>query len=1180
VDNKGVMVVGNYGTGKSHLMLVISAIAEHAELLDDVNNDKVAEGAKKIAGKFKVVRTEIGSTTMSLRNILTGELEEHLSSMGVDYQFPEASQRHENKSSFEEMMAAFHEHYPDQGLLIVVDELLDYLRSRKDQELILDLNFLREIGEVCKDLRFRFMAGIQEAIFDSTRFAFVADSIRRVQDRFEQILIARNDVKFVVSQRLLKKTAEQQTKIREYLSGFSKFYTRMNERMDEFVQLFPIHPEYIDIFENIRAVEKREVLKTLSLTMRRHLQEEVPNEFPGLIAYDAYWKILRENPSFRSAPDIRAVIDCSQVLESKIKQGFTRPAYKDMALRIIHALSVYRLTTGDIDSTIGVTAEELRDGLCLHQPDIEDLGGDPADDLLSLVETVLREVRKTVDGQYISHNPENRQYYLDLKKTDDFDAYIEKRAETLNDSELDRYYYDALKRVLECTDQTYVTGYKIWQHELEWLDRKASRLGYLFFGAPNERSTAVPQRDFYLYFIQPYDQPKYSDEKKSDEVFFHLKGQDDSFRENLRNYAAAVDLASTSSGNAKSTYEDKANVFLKNIVKWLQENMATAFDVTYQGKKASLLKLVKGKISTASGSYVNIRDIVNTVGSVCLETQFEDDAPDYPVFSVLITNVNRGQAAQDALRGIAGGSKTKQAVAVLDALELLDGDRLNPQKSKYAKYILDKIKSKGHGQVTNRSEIITDDFGIEYMAPGSLRLEPEWVTVVLASLVYSGDIVLAIPGQKFDATNLMLLSATAVDDLVEFKHIEQPKDWNLPALTELFELLGIAPGNAKLIAQGESSPISELQTKISQSVEKLVMAQQALQGKLLLWGQNLLDDSDTQKYQTKLSETKDFLESLQSYNTAGKLKNFRYDRSKVKSHKPGLAVLQEIEALQELTTELSPITTYLSTAEGALLEDSDWVDRVKALRNDLLRDIKDVKKRASAYFKQQSVQLLGKLKKNYIKRYMELHTKARLGANEDKRRSRILRDEAIVKLQKLMTIDLMPTSQFTDFQHKIGNLKTCWQLTPEELQASAICPHCSFRPINEQIIVSAGVALTNLENTLEKMVNTWTQTLLTNLDDPTTKENIKLLKDKQKKIIKEFAAKKTLPDKLSNDFIHAVGEVLSGLMKVPVSIEALREKLLPGGSPATVNELKARFDEYLAELTKGKDPSKVRIVLE
>ena len=185
-----------------------------------------------------------------------------------------------------------------------------------------------------------------------------------------------------------------------------------------------------------------------------------------------------------------------------------------MALRIIHGLSVHRLITGDIYAAIGATAGELRDGLCLYQPGIEDLGGDPADDLLSQVETVLREIHNTVSGQFISSNPDNQQYYLDLKKTDDFDALIERRAESLDDSQRDRYFYEALKRVMECTDQTtYVTGYNIWEHELEWLDRKASRQGYLFFGAPNERSTAVPPRDFYIYFIQPFDPSHFKDEK-------------------------------------------------------------------------------------------------------------------------------------------------------------------------------------------------------------------------------------------------------------------------------------------------------------------------------------------------------------------------------------------------------------------------------------------------------------------------------------------------------------------------------------------------------------------------------------------------------------------------------------------------------------------------------------------
>ncbi|MGB4175187.1 MAG: DUF6079 family protein, partial [Bacillota bacterium] len=392
MDNKGLLVVGNYGTGKSHLMSVISAVAENADMVDYLSDKSVAEAARRIGGRFKVIRTEIGSTTMRLRDIVASVLEESLARIGVSYSFPPADRTFSNKRAFEDLMEAFHRVYPDYGLLLVVDELLDYLRTRKDQELILDLNFLREIGEVCRDLRFRFIAGVQEALFDNPRFSFVADTVRRVKDRFEQVLIARRDIKFVVAERLLKKTPDQKEKIREYLTPFAKFYGRMNERIDEFVRLFPVHPDYIDTFERVVTAEKREVLKTLSMAMRKLLDQEVPTDRPGIIAYDSYWDTLRENPSFRADPDIKAVIDCSQVLESRIQQAFTRPNYKPMALRIIHALSVHRLTTGDIYSTLGATAEELRDSLCLYQTGVEELGGDPADDLLSQVQTVLREI--------------------------------------------------------------------------------------------------------------------------------------------------------------------------------------------------------------------------------------------------------------------------------------------------------------------------------------------------------------------------------------------------------------------------------------------------------------------------------------------------------------------------------------------------------------------------------------------------------------------------------------------------------------------------------------------------------------------------------------------------------------------------------------------------------------------
>ncbi|MBM4467421.1 MAG: ATP-binding protein, partial [Chloroflexi bacterium] len=74
-DNKGVLIVGNYGTGKSHLMAAISAVAEHSDLVSALDHPQVQEAAQAIAGRFKVARVEIGSVTRSLRDILLEELE-------------------------------------------------------------------------------------------------------------------------------------------------------------------------------------------------------------------------------------------------------------------------------------------------------------------------------------------------------------------------------------------------------------------------------------------------------------------------------------------------------------------------------------------------------------------------------------------------------------------------------------------------------------------------------------------------------------------------------------------------------------------------------------------------------------------------------------------------------------------------------------------------------------------------------------------------------------------------------------------------------------------------------------------------------------------------------------------------------------------------------------------------
>lgn len=1178
-DNKGLLIVGNYGTGKSHLLSVLSSLAESSELLPLLSNPTVQKAAASIAGKFQVIRIEIGSTQMPLREIITTALEKNLENWGVSFKFPEADQQYENKTAFENMMGAFQKKYPNQGLLLVVDELLDYLRSRHDQPLILDLGFLREIGEVCKDLRFRFVAGVQEAIFDSGRFAHVASSLGRVKDRFQQVRIASTDVQFVVANRLLKKSPQQLAQIRDYLQPFAKFYANMNERMDAFSELFPIHPDYIETFEHIPIIEKRGVLLIISDTIKTLINQEIPTDRPGVEAFDSYWKALMENPAHKADPDVAAIIECSDVLTSKIKNAYTKPPYRAMALRMVDALSVHRLTTHDPYAPIGLTPEELRDGLCLFHPAIAALPGDPAANLLTVVETALNEIRRTVSGQFISFSKDNRQYYLDLKKADDYDALIEKRAEALDSNALDRYYYDALRQVLECTDAPSFTGWQIWQHEIVWKERQAPRLGYLFFGTPSERSTAIPPRDFYFYFVQAFDPPRFTDDKLPDEVFFRLSEKDQSFDDSLKFYAASLELAATSSGAKKDIYSKKAGEHLAALSKWMNDHLLANMDVTYQGQKKKLTRWLQGR--SGSGGPLNIRDTVNAVGSACLAENFVNQAPNYPTFSLLLSTRNIPQAAQDAIRGIAQpATRTKQASAVLDALELLDGDKLEPARSQYARHIIELLKSKGQGQVLNRQEVIQSVNGVDYFVPDKFRLEPEWSVVLLASLVYSGDVVLTIPGTKFDATGLNTLATTSIEDLKKFKHVERPKDWNVPALKALFELMDLAPGLAIEVTQGSAGPVTQLHKTIMAVVERLVLARQQLMNGIPFWGQNLFADTEMQAMTENLDKAKTFIESLQAYNSPGKLKNFKYDADEIKAQRSVFDKLKEIQELEAFAREIGQFTQYLSMAEGFLPAADPWAQKSRDLREQLVKDMRNPDKRSSSKFKTSVIDKLKGLKGEYAVAYLALHKRARLNHAQDQSKSELAKDYRVAQLQRLTAIDLLNRQQLIEFQDRLGKLKTCFGLTDRELEADPKCPHCGFWPSMEAATTSVDASLEALKTDLGKIQKSWTQSLLTNLDDPVVQSNFGLLKPKQRKLIEQFIKDAELPDEVTNELLQALQDALSGLAKVPVHLDDLKAALFPDGNPTTPTEIKDRFDTFVSGLLKGKDAGKTRIVLE
>lgn len=147
-----------------------------------------------------------------------------------------------------------------------------------------------------------------------------------------------------------------------------------------------------------------------------------------------------------------------------------------------------------------------------------------------------------------------------------------------------------------------------------------------------------------------------------------------------------------------------------------------------------------------------------------------------------------------------------------------------------------------------------------------------------------------------------------------------------------------------------------------------------------------------------------------------------------------------------------------------------WVKNLKTARSEVLGQIGDPEKRAVAAFRQQTLRRLADLKKAYVQTYLMLHLKARLGVNEDKRKTRLMRDERLQTLQKLSTIDLMPRQHLTEFQNQLGGLTSCFALTEQELDATPLCPHCSYRPSSLSSAAPASVVLNMLDNELDTLI--------------------------------------------------------------------------------------------------------------
>ena len=1166
VDNKGVLVVGNYGTGKSHLMSVISSVAKDAEYLQYVQNKKFAKEMECIAGKFEVLRIEIGGVTMSLREILFGFIEDDFAARGIDFKVPDFDTVRDNKKLIRDMMLAFSAKYPDKGYMIVVDEFLSYLSSRDERQIVLDLEFFRALGEMCSKSKLRIICGVQEKIFDNPRFSFVSDTLKHVSDRFTQIVITKEATSYVVSERILKKTPEQKALIRKHLEKFSMLYTGMSSRMDEFVDLFPIHPSYIDVFNKIYLIENRHILKNISMTIRDIFDQDVPENEPGIISFDNYWPAIKSNGLLKSDVTINRVVTASGQLEDIINRAFTKAVYKPLAIKIIYALSVHRLTTNGLDVHFGLTAENLKDDLCLFLPMPEQ----DADFLLALIKTTLRDIMATVSGQFIICNDANNQYYIDVDKIVDYDEKIKQKASIMAGGELNRYFYQLIYSCLDWDAKQYVPGFEIYQRDLNWDSHNIFREGYLFLGLPGERSTAQPERDFYIHIMPPYSTAGVTVKNLEDEVYFFFKSTDE-FKEILGYYSAANAQAEISEGKDKDAYLSKATMYRKKLLKYLSDNKNTCFDVLYKGQRRQLIEILRGRFNRD----MDFKDTVDLAASLCFDEYFYGKYPDYPVMKTKVTRKNMAENVRQAFDYFAG-RKTQTATLMLQSFGVLDGDKIRPEASKYAAYYIDQLKQLPTQGVINYSDIFDVKYDDQY-EDKHFKINYLFTPIIFLSMVYAGYATMTLRnGTVLSASNLDTVPRIGVLDLYEFKYLARPAQMAMAELKKLFEVLKINPvllDNPKDRDEG----VRQLLEKAMNTSNAAVIAYQKLNNGFELWHEPLVDSQHLNAMQKACEAVKDEFSNYSArFNTPAKLNNFTLTFEEIDKLAEQIALIKVIKEFSTFKTECTNNVSYVCNIEISDIG-SNLKQKLEAVKAELRSARDSILTGVSGAAAAQKVNIvLEKVKEEYIDVYYEEHKKKRLDITDAKRRGKLQESLALANLRKLRSIEILSAAKLVAIEQDMANLKVCYELTPTELKSSHICPHCHYS-LGDKAANVAG-QLDNIEIRIDELVEEWQQTLLDTISDPIVASQKEYLNAEQQNVIDEFITTASLPKRVDDFFIKAIKALLKGFEPVVIDAKDLMDKLikLP---PMDETAFKHKLNELVAEYTKGKDEGKLRIIV-
>ena len=808
-NHRAVKIIGNYGSGKSHLIAFLVSVINNPSLRELIKNQKVKKISDEIERSFYTVQFELQPVDVDLSFFFFKELEKQIQrTYGID--IPKlTSDIIDYKEHLANIIETLKSNDSSKGLLVVVDEVSDFLQAKESFKIKRDFQFLRVVAQVCQAHDIILAISMQEDIYSSPKLINIASDEDRISHRFQNISIRKEAVKKVIAQRIVPKTKEQKIQIAEALKPFIQKIEDVANKQEEYIELFPFTPGLLNLFHELPYFEKRGIIQFA----QNELKYVVDKPFPYFFTFDRIYDILANNPNNRNLEGVYDLVKVVNIVVQRITANLESKFQND-AIKLIKGLAVYSLWSKGQN---GATAKELAEQLLII----------PQNNALEAhvqVSIIVKKIKEVTDGFYLKvvKDEVTGNDYFKLDPAIDGQEPEERIENEINavgadEDKLEEVLFEQIRETLDL--DFYKNTPNVFIDECTWISVKSFRKGFVIFNRKGQEVTTVDSADYVINFQSPFSKKEYI-KYSHNQLDITIKFGKQENIEILKRIVAIKSLINK-------------NILISTMQKKLQETIdgyrnpagivvpGIKYRITMWTLNLSDARLNDQTISiksTLGKDFNNLSEVISELKNKLFDKCFNDEYPEHPKYSEILSSGNIINTLSYIADEITNGNfrqLSQRSKNFLNTLNLLN-DNGDPDvtANKITQQILTIVNAKNGKVVDIHKEIVADLSNKPY------GLEPELVHFLLVLLTTLGKVALkGRGGDEIDISNIKdkFKSVSQFENIV---YVIKKEDLSYDFAQNLLNALGLN-GSKMLQETNRNTAFLEYKNKVKEITDTL-----------------------------------------------------------------------------------------------------------------------------------------------------------------------------------------------------------------------------------------------------------------------------------------------------------------------------------------------------------------------